>query len=136
MPARSTIRMMQLLLAVAAVASTSASAAESTKVTPLLSRDLTGIAGKEGAMMTVEYAPGAVDPIHRHNAHVFVYVLEGSVVMQVRGAAPVTLRPGQTFYEGPDDIHLVGRNASRTKPAKFLAVLIKDKGAPVVAPAQ
>lgn len=134
MPARSTIRMMQLLLAVAAVASTSA--AESTKVTPLLSRDLTGIAGKEGAMMTVEYAPGAVDPIHRHNAHVFVYVLEGSVVMQVRGAAPVTLRPGQTFYEGPDDIHLVGRNASRTKPAKFLAVLIKDKGAPVVAPAQ
>ena len=134
MPARSTIQMKQLLVAVAAIASTSASAAESTKVTPLLSRDLTGIAGKEGAMMTVEYAPGAVDPIHRHNAHVFVYVLEGSVVMQVKGAAPVTLRPGQTFYEGPDDIYLVGRNASRTKPAKFLAVLVKDKGAPVVAP--
>ncbi len=136
MPARSTIRMKQLLLAVAAFAGTSASAAESTKVTPLLSRDLTGIAGKEGAMMTVEYAPGAVDPIHRHNAHVFIYVLEGSVVMQVKGAAPVTLRPGQTFYEGPDDIHLVGRNASRTKPAKFLAVFVKDRGAPVVAPAQ
>ncbi len=136
MPARSTIRMKQLLLAVVAVASASASAAESTKVTPLLSRDLTGIAGKEGTMMKVEYAPGAVDPIHRHNAHVFVYVLEGSVVMQVKGAAPVTLRPGQTFYEGPDDIHLVGRNASRTKPAKFLAVFIKDKGAPILAPAQ
>ena len=136
MPARSTIRMKQLLLAVAAFAGTSASAAESTKVTPLLSRDLTGIAGKEGAMMTVEYAPGAVDPIHRHNAHVFIYVLEGSVVMQVKGATPVTLRPGQTFYEGPDDIHLVGRNASRTKPAKFLAVFVKDRGAPVVAPAQ
>lgn len=128
--------MKHLLLAGAVIAGTSASAAESTKVTPLLSRDLTGIAGKEGAMMTVEYAPGAVGPIHRHNAHVFVYVLEGSVVMQVRGAAPVTLRPGQAFYEGPDDIHLVGRNASRTKPAKFLAVFIKDKGAPVVVPAQ
>ena len=71
--------MMPLLLAIAAVASTGA--AESTKVTPLLSRDLTGIAGKEGAMMTVEYAPGAVDLIHRHNAHVFIYVLKGSVVM-------------------------------------------------------
>lgn len=134
--ARPTIRLKQFLFAVAAVASTSASAAESTKVTPLLSRDLTGIAGKEGAIMMVEYAPGAADPIQRHNAHVFVYVLEGSVVMQVKGAAAVTLRTGQIFYEGPDDIHLVGRNASRTKSAKFLAVFVKDKGAPVVAPAQ
>ena len=134
MPARSTIRMKRLLLAMAAVASTSASAAGSTKVTPLLSRDLTGIAGKEGTMMTVEYAPGAVDPIHRHNAHVFVYVLEGSVVMQVKGAAPVTLRPGQTFYEGPNDIHLVGRNASSTEPAKFLAFFVKNKGAPILSP--
>ena len=128
--------MKHLLLVGAVIAGTNASAAESTKVTPLLSRDLTGIAGKEGTMMTVEYAPGAVDPIHRHNAHVFIYVLEGSVVMQVKSAAPVTLRPGQTFYEGPDDIHLVGRNASRTKPAKFLAVFIGDKGAPVLVPAQ
>lgn len=113
-----------------------AQAAETTKVVPLLSHDLAGLPGKEGAMMTVEYAPGAAGPVHRHNAHVFVYVLEGSVVMQVQGGAPVTLRPGQTFYEGPDDIHLVGRNASKTKSAKFLAVFVKDKGAPVVTPVQ
>jgi len=111
-----------LRVAGAVIAGTSASAAESTKVIPLMSRDLTGIAGKEGAVMTVEYAPGALDPIHRHNAHVFVYVLEGSVIMQVKGAAPVTLRPGRTLYEGSDDIHLVGRNAYRTKPAKLLVV--------------
>ncbi len=135
MPVRFITRLKHCLLFIVAVASTSASAAESTKVTPLLSRDLTGIAGKEGVMMTVEYAPGAVDPIHRHNAHVFIYVLKGAVVMQVKGAEPVILRPGQTFYEGPDDIHLVGRNASTTKPAKFLAVFVGDKGAPVVVPA-
>jgi quercetin dioxygenase-like cupin family protein len=128
--------MKRLLMVGALTACAGANAAETTKVTPLLSHDLAGIAGKEGAMMTVEYTPGAAGPIHRHNAHVFVYVLEGSVVMQVQGAAPITLRPGQTFYEGPDDVHLVGRNASRTKPAKFLAVFVKDKGAPVVAPAQ
>ena len=87
-------------------------------------------------MMTVEYAPGATDPIHRHGAHVFVYVLEGSVIMQAKGGAPVTLHPGETFYEAPDDIHLVGRNASSTEPAKFLAFFVKDKGAPVVMPAQ
>ena len=128
---------MERLLLVGALASIAgASAAQTTMVTPLLSHDLTGIAGKEGAMMTVEYAPGAADPIHRHGAYVFVYVLEGSVVMQAKGAAPVTLRPGQTFYEGPDDIHLVGRNASGTEPAKFLAFFVKDKGAPVVMPAQ
>ena len=128
--------MRRLLLVSALVCIAGASAAQTTKVTPLLSRDLTGIAGKEGAMMTVEYAPGASDPVHRHGAHVFVYVLEGSVVMQAKGAAPVTLRPGETFHEAPDDIHLVGRNASSTEPAKFLAFFVKDKGAPVVMPAQ
>ena len=128
--------MRRLLLVSALVCIAGASAAQTTKVTPLLSRDLTGIAGKEGAMMAVEYAPGASDPVHRHGAHVFVYVLEGSVVMQAKGAAPVTLRPGETFYEAPDDIHLVGRNASSTEPAKFLAFFVKDKGAPVVMPAQ
>ena len=85
-------------------------------------------------MITVEYAPGGVDPIHRHNAHAIVYVLEGSIVMQVKGGREVTLNPGETFYEGPDDVHIVGRNASRTKPAKFLVFLIKDKGAPVLVP--
>ena len=87
-------------------------------------------------MITVVYPPGAVDPVHRHNAHAFVYVLEGSIVMQVRGGKETTLTPGQTFYEGPDDIHVVGRNASQTKPAKFLVFLVKDKGAPVVIPAK
>jgi len=105
------------------------------KVTPLLSKDLTDIAGKEGLMITVEYPPGASDPIHRHNAHAFVYVLEGSIVMQVRGGKEVTLTPGQTFYEGPSDVHVVGRNASQTKPAKFVVFLVKDKGAPVLVPA-
>ena len=126
---------MKRLLLIGALASVAgASAAQTTVVTPLLSRDLTGIAGKEGAMMTVEYPPGAADPIHRHGAYVFVYVLEGAVIMQAKGAAPVTLRPGQTFYEGPDDVHLVGRNASSTEPANL--AFVKDKGAPVVMPAQ
>ena len=104
------------------------------KVTELISKDLTEIPGKEVMMITVEYPPGSVDPIHRHNAHAFVYVLEGSIVMQVKGGKEVTLTPGQTFYEGPDDVHLVGRNASSTKPAKFLVFLVKNKGAPVLVP--
>src|SRR5258706_8885829 len=104
------------------------------KVTPLFSKDLADFPGKEGLMITVVYPPGASDPIHRHNAHAFVYVLEGSVVMQVKGGKEITLTPGQTFYEGPNDIHTLGRNASNTKPAKFIVVLLKDKGAPVVVP--
>ena len=106
------------------------------KVTPLLSKDLTDFPGKEGLMITVEYPPGGSDPIHRHNAHAFVYVLEGSIVMQVRGGKEVTLTPGQTFYEGPSDVHVVGRNASQTKPAKFVVFLVKDKGAPALVPAK
>jgi quercetin dioxygenase-like cupin family protein len=105
------------------------------KVTPLMSKDLTEFPGKEGVMITVEYPPGSMDPIHRHNAHAFVYVLEGSIVMQVRGDKEVTLTPGQTFYEGPNDVHVVGRNASQTKPAKFVVFLVKDKGAPILVPA-
>jgi quercetin dioxygenase-like cupin family protein len=105
------------------------------KVTPLLSKDLTEFPGKEGAMLIVEYPPGSTDPIHRHNAHGFIYVLEGSIVMQVRGGKEVTLAPGQTFYEGPSDVHVVGRNASQTKPAKFVVFFVKDKGAPILVPA-
>ena len=108
--------------------------AQEPSVTSLLSKDLTGCPGKEGLMIMVEYPPGGSDPIHRHNAHAFVYVLEGSVVMQVKGGKETTLTPGQTFYEGPDDIHVVGRNASSTKPAKLLVLLVKDKGAPVFVP--
>jgi len=106
------------------------------KVTDLLSKDLTNLPGKEGLMITVDYPPGSSDPIHRHNAHAFVYVLEGSIVMQVRGGKETVLTPGQTFYEGPEDVHVVGRNASQTKPAKFVVFLVKDKGAPVVLPAK
>jgi quercetin dioxygenase-like cupin family protein len=106
------------------------------KVTPLFSKDLPELPGKEGLMITVEYPPGSTDPIHRHNAHGFIYVLEGSIVMQVRGGKEVTLTPGQTFYEGPDDVHVVGRNASQTRPAKFVVFFVKDKGAPIVVPAK
>ena len=104
-------------------------------VTSLTSKDLPDLPGKEALMIMVEYPPGSADPIHRHNAHAFVYVLEGSIIMQVKGGKEVTLIPGQTFYEGPTDVHVVGRNASTTKPAKFIVLLIKDKGAPVVLPA-
>lgn len=110
--------------------------AQEANVTPLLSKELSGIPGKEGLMIVVDYPPGYSDPIHRHNAHAFLYVLEGSIVMQVRGGKQVTLTPGQSFYEGPNDIHVVGRNASRTKAAKFVVVLFKDKGAPVLIPAK
>ena len=108
--------------------------AQDAQVTPLMSKDLADFPGKEGLMITVVYPPGASDPIHRHNAHAFVYVLEGSVVMQVKGGKKVTLSPGQSFYESPSDIHIVSQNASSTKPAKFLVFLVKQKGAPLVIP--
>jgi quercetin dioxygenase-like cupin family protein len=108
--------------------------AQEAKVTPLLSKDLAEFPGKEGLMITVVYPPGASDPVHRHNAYAFLYVLEGSIIMRVKGGKEVTLGPGETFYEGPDDIHTVGRNASSTKPAKFVVFLLKNKGAPVLVP--
>jgi quercetin dioxygenase-like cupin family protein len=125
----------KLVLALACLMSATL-AAQDAKVTELFSKDLTDLPGKEGVMITVEYPPGNVDPIHRHNAHAFVYVLEGTIVMQVRGGKQVTLTPGQTFYEGPDDVHVVGRNASKTKPAKFVVFFVKDKGAPILVPAR
>jgi len=124
----------KLILALACLIS-GALVAQEAKVTPLLSKELTNLPGKESLMITVEYPPGSSDPIHRHNAHAFVYVLEGSIVMQVRVGKEMTLTPGQTFYEGPDDVHVVGRNASQTKPAKFVVFFVKDKGAPVLVPA-
>ena len=108
--------------------------AQEAKVTSLMSKDLKDFPGKEGLMIAVEYPPGATDPIHRHNAHAFVYVLEGSIVMQLKGGKEVTLTPGQTFYEGPDDVHIVGRSADKNKPAKFIVFLVKNKGAPVLVP--
>ncbi|HEY7305943.1 MAG TPA: cupin domain-containing protein [Bryobacteraceae bacterium] len=108
--------------------------AQEAKVTPLMSKELPEFPGKEGLMISVVYPPGASDPIHRHNAHAFLYVLEGSVVMQVKGGKEITLTPGQTFYEGPNDVHIVGRNASNTKSAKFVVFLVKNKDAPVLIP--
>lgn len=122
-----------LLLIFAGFLGASASAQEA-KVTPLFSRDLTDCPGKEGLMLLVEYPPGSSDPVHRHNAYAFVYVLEGTVVMQVKGGKQVTLTAGQTFYEGPNDVHVVGRNASSSQPARFLAFLVKEKGAPALVP--
>jgi quercetin dioxygenase-like cupin family protein len=113
---------------------TSTVTAQQPDIVTLMSKDLPNIPGKEVLMMTVEYPPGGADPVHRHYANAFVYVLEGSVVMQLKGEKEVTLTPGQTFYEGPDDIHVVGRNASKTKPAKFVVMLLKDKGRPALVP--
>jgi quercetin dioxygenase-like cupin family protein len=121
-------------LAVVVILLTGTVLAQGATSTALLSKSLANIPGKEATMSTVEYAPGSEGTVHRHNAHIFVYVLEGSIVMQVRGGKPVTLGPGETFYEGPDDVHTVGRNASKTLPAKFLVFAIKDKGAPLVIP--
>jgi len=104
-------------------------------VKEVMTKDLPDFPGKEGLVIEVTYPPGSVDEVHRHDAHAFVYVIEGSIVMQLRGGQPVTLHPGQSFYEGPNDVHIVGRNASKTKPAKFVVVLVKNKGAPVLTPA-
>jgi quercetin dioxygenase-like cupin family protein len=105
------------------------------KITDLMTKDLVIVPpGKEVTMITVDYAPGGADPAHRHDAQAFVYVLEGSVEMQMKGAEKVTLHPGDTFYEDPEGIHLVGRNASDTKPAKTVVLLIKEKGAPLLTP--
>ena len=105
-------------------------------VVSIMQKDLDEMPGREMLMLTVEYPPGAVEQIHRHDAHAFIYVLEGTIVEQVRGGKEVTLTPGQTFYEGPDDVHTVGRNASTTRPAKFVVVMVKQKGVDAVLPAK
>jgi quercetin dioxygenase-like cupin family protein len=123
-----------LLLLTAGTVTAQQPMAKEAKVTPLMSKALAEIPGKEVLVITVEYAPGGSDPIHRHNAYGFIYVLEGTIVMQVKGGKEVTLTLGETFYEGPDDVHIVGRNASNTKPTKFLVLLLKEKGAPILVP--
>jgi quercetin dioxygenase-like cupin family protein len=124
------MRLILLLLATSLTAT-----AQSASVASLLAKDIPEFQGKEAVMMTVTYAPGQASPAHRHHAHVFVYVLEGSVVMQVAGGEPKQLGPGETFYEQPSDIHTVSKNASATKPAKILVMMLKDKGKPVTEPA-
>lgn len=124
------------MLGLGAVQCASTAWADDAKVTPLMHRDLLAAPGKDVEMLTVEYAPGASSASHRHNAQAFVYVLEGSIQMQVKGGKLETLGPGQTFYEQPSDVHIISRNASQTEPAKFLVVIIKNKGAPIVIPAK
>ncbi|KIQ36824.1 cupin [Variovorax paradoxus] len=119
-------------LALGVFAAMPAVAAPEAAATVLLTKDLADMPGKEAVSFIVDFPPGSVDPVHRHDAHAFIYVLEGSIVMGVKGGKEVTLTPGQTFYEGPNDIHTVGRNASKTKPAKFLVTMVKDKGAPLL----
>ena len=120
-------------LSLGALGSVSAQpAAPQAEVQQVISKELGDLPGKEGLVLRVTYPPGSTDPVHRHDAHGFVYVEEGSVVMQVRGGQPVTLQAGQVFYEGPNDVHVVGRNASKTKPAKLVVFLVKNKGAPVL----
>lgn len=128
------------LFALALLFSTGAASADQAlphpQVTELMTKALTDYPGKEAVLITVEYPPGGGDPVHRHDAHGFIYVLEGSIVMGVRGGESVTLKPGQTFYEGPNDVHTIGRNASETEPAKFLVMLLKNKEKPIFTPAQ
>jgi quercetin dioxygenase-like cupin family protein len=119
-------------LALGMFAAVPALAAPEAAVTVLMTKDLADMPGKEAISFIVDFPPGSVDPVHRHDAHAFIYVLEGSIVMGVKGGKEVTLTPGQTFYEGPADIHTVGRNASTTRPAKFLVTMVKDKGAPLL----
>ena len=125
-----------LLVALASSTAPLADTALEPVVTPLMSKDLPDVPGKEMVMIAVEYPPGTVEHVHRHDAHAFLYVVEGTIVEQVRGGKEVTLKPGQTFYEGPGDVHTVGRNVSTTKPAKFIVVLLKKKGVPAVLPAE
>jgi quercetin dioxygenase-like cupin family protein len=135
MSARNAILATIFLLAALLGTALAQAPAASAKVAPLLTKPLAGIDGKEGVMLTVEYPPGVASAAHRHNANTFVYVLEGSVVMQVAGGPELTLTAGETFYESPSDIHSVSRNASDSKPAKILVLLVKDVGAPVTLPA-
>ena len=128
--------MTKVLMLFALCVAAATAAAQEAKVTPLMTHELAGIDGKEGTMVMVEYAPGGSSAEHRHNAYAFVYVLEGAVVMQVKGGKEVTLGPGQTFYESPEDVHTISRNASTTKSAKFLVFIVKQKGVPITVPAK
>lgn len=130
----SKFRILAIALLLTASTAGAQQASPQAHVTPLMAKALADYPGKEATVITVDYPPGGESPVHRHNAHAFVYVLEGSIVMGVRGGETVTLTPGQIFYEGPDDIHTISRNASLTAPAKFLVVLLKNSGEPVVMP--
>ena len=125
-----------ITIATCALAVQIAPAAPPAEVKQLMTKPFPDIPGKEGLVLMVTYPPGGADEIHRHNAHAFVYVLEGAIVMQLRGAEPVTVKAGETFYEGPNDVHIVGRSASDSKPAKFVVFLVKNQGTPALIPAK
>jgi quercetin dioxygenase-like cupin family protein len=131
---RKSLTILKIILLLACTAVTASAAEPTARVKVLMTKPLPNIPGKEATMLLVTYPPGSKDVAHRHNANAFVYVLEGSIVMQMRGSRPVTLHPGQTFYEDAKGIHQVGRNASKTAPAKFVVLLVKDKGAPILTP--
>ncbi|MBE7373914.1 cupin domain-containing protein [Pseudomonas lopnurensis] len=122
------------ILMLAACTANAEQAPPQVQVSLLMSKALAEYPGKEAVAIEVTYPPGGKDPVHKHDAHGFVYVLEGSIEMGVRGGKSVTLTPGQTFYEGPDDIHTVGRNASLTEPARFLVFLLKNSDEPILTP--
>jgi quercetin dioxygenase-like cupin family protein len=128
--------LLPIAIAACALAAQFALAVPTAEVKEIMSKPLTGVPGKEGLVLMVTYPPGGADEIHRHDAHAFVYVIEGSIVMQLRGAEPVTVKAGEGFYEGPNDVHIVGRSASDTKPAKFVVFLVKNQGVPAVLPAK
>lgn len=128
---KTTLVVLALLAAFPVLAAVPTEAAD---VKQLFAIDLADQPGKEGRMLEVSYPPGARDMVHRHDAHAFVYVLEGEIIMQLKGQPAVTLKAGQTFYEGPTDVHVIGRNASNTAPARFVVVLLKARGAPVLTP--
>jgi len=125
-----------LLLVAAGMQVAGKTPAPEPSVRAVMSQDLANMPGKEALLLEVTYPPGGADPVHRHDAHGIVYVLEGSIVMGVKGGKEVTLGPGQAFYEGPNDIHTVGHNSSNTAPARFIVLLVKDKGIPPVLPAE
>lgn len=130
------MKTVRFVASIALCLAASTATAQQAKVTTLMKKDIPDSPGREVEVISVEHVPGGSSPVHRHNAQAFVYMLEGSVVMQLKGGEPVTLKPGETFYEGPDDVHVVDRNASSTEPAKFVVFLIKDKGAPGLIPVQ
>src|SRR5262247_4242694 len=135
-PERNTMKKPHLYFraSLAALLMLAAVPAAAVDVKDLFAIDLPDYPGKEGRLIEVSYPPGGGDIVHRHDAHAFVYVLEGEIVMQLKGQSAVRLKAGQTFYEGPTDVHVVGRNASDTEPARFIVVLLKEKGAPILTP--
>jgi quercetin dioxygenase-like cupin family protein len=119
-----------LSLALGATVLVSGADAGTGRATTLMVKELPDLAGKDGMVEVVDFAPGEVSQPHRHNADLFVYILEGAIVTQVEGEAPKNLKAGDVFYEAPKDVHVVSRNASATKPAKLLVFYVKDKGSP------